>query len=97
MSRHRLVRNINIQDELDDNALSDGGDEVTDEQYAQLESGLAHVRAVMGDEATSALDDVVIKDALWESYFDIEKAVGWLYEEQERRIAAQERKGFPPF
>ncbi|KAI6151764.1 hypothetical protein BKA82DRAFT_4103114 [Pisolithus tinctorius] len=95
MSRHRLVRNINIQDELDDNALSDGGDEVTDEQYAQLESGLAHVRAVMGDEATSALDDVVIKDALWESYFDIEKAVGWLYEEQERRIAAQERKAFP--
>ncbi|KAI6165017.1 hypothetical protein EDD17DRAFT_323534 [Pisolithus thermaeus] len=54
MSRHRLVRNINIQD---DDALSDGGDEVTDEQYAQLESGLTHVRAVMGDEAISALDD----------------------------------------
>ncbi|KAI6105433.1 HBS1 N-terminus-domain-containing protein [Pisolithus sp. B1] len=92
MSRHRLVRNINIQDELDDDALSDGGDEVTDEQYAQLESGLTHVRAVMGDEAISALDDGVIKDALWEHYFDVEKAVAWLYEEQERRIAVKERK-----
>ncbi|KAI6122791.1 HBS1 N-terminus-domain-containing protein [Pisolithus croceorrhizus] len=95
MSRHRLVRNINIQDELDDDALSDGGDEVTDEQYAQLESGLTHVRAVMGDEAISALDDGVIKDALWEHYFDVEKAVAWLYEEQERRIAAKERKALP--
>ncbi|KAI6004125.1 HBS1 N-terminus-domain-containing protein [Pisolithus albus] len=92
MSRHRLVRNINIQD---DDALSDGGDEVTDEQYAQLESGLTHVRAIMGDEAISALDDGVIKDALWEHYFDVEKAVAWLYEEQGRRIAAKERKAFP--
>ncbi|KAI6047032.1 hypothetical protein EDC04DRAFT_3051596 [Pisolithus marmoratus] len=94
MSRHRLVRNINIQDELDDDALSDGGDEVTDEQYAQLESGLTHIRAVMGDEGTSALDDGVIKDVLWDYHFDVEKAVEWLYEEQERRIAAKERKAF---
>jgi len=26
MSRHRHVRNINIHDELDDDALSDGGE-----------------------------------------------------------------------
>ena len=33
----------------------------------------------MGDKATSGLDDAVIKDALWESYFDVEKALSWLY------------------
>jgi len=79
---------------------------------AQLESGLGHVRTVMGDEAMSGLDDGVIKDALWDYYFDVEKALSCLYgvlssptsfraayaeasDEQERRIAAKERKGRP--
>lgn len=33
----------------------------------------------MGDEATSGLDDAIIKDALWEYYFDMEKVLSWLY------------------
>ncbi|KIJ70437.1 hypothetical protein HYDPIDRAFT_172255 [Hydnomerulius pinastri MD-312] len=93
MSRHRLVRNMNLHDELDDDALSDGGDDMTEEQHAQMESGLEHIRAVMGDEAASGLDDEIIKDTLWQFYFDIEQSIGWLYEEQERRAAAKERKG----
>lgn len=32
MSRHRHVRNINIHDELNDDALSDGGDDMTPQQ-----------------------------------------------------------------
>ncbi|KAH7888053.1 hypothetical protein F5I97DRAFT_942982 [Phlebopus sp. FC_14] len=96
MSRHRLVRNINFHDELDDEALSDGGDDMTDEQLAQMESGLEHVRAVMGDEATSRLSDQIIKDALWEYYFDTERAISSLYEEQERIFAAKERKVTSP-
>ncbi|KAF9246908.1 hypothetical protein BU15DRAFT_38790 [Melanogaster broomeanus] len=92
MSRHRLVRNLNIQDELDDDALSEEGEDMTDEQHGQMESAFEHIRAVVGDEAVSGLDDAIIKDTLWQFYFDVEKSVSWLYEEQERRAAAKERK-----
>ncbi|KAF8845633.1 hypothetical protein BDN67DRAFT_1006911 [Paxillus ammoniavirescens] len=92
MSRHRLVRNINVQDELDDDALSEEGEDMTDEQHAQMESGYEHIRAILGDEAVSGLDEGFIKDTLWQFYFDIEKSVSWLYDEQERRAAARERK-----
>ncbi|EGO01587.1 hypothetical protein SERLA73DRAFT_176964 [Serpula lacrymans var. lacrymans S7.3] len=93
MSRHRLVRNLDLNDELDDDALSDGGeDEMTVEQQAQMAEGLDHVRAVMGAEDVSGLDDETIRGALWELYFDVQKTIDWLLEEQERRIAARERK-----
>ncbi|KIJ19883.1 hypothetical protein PAXINDRAFT_166094 [Paxillus involutus ATCC 200175] len=92
MSRHRLVRNINIQDELNDDALSEEGEDMTDEQHAQMESAYEHIRAILGDEAVSGLDEGFIKDTLWQFYFDIEKSISWLYDEQERRAAAKERK-----
>ncbi|KZP07150.1 hypothetical protein FIBSPDRAFT_294518 [Athelia psychrophila] len=102
MSRHRLVKNMNLADELDDDALSDGGEEdLTTEQQAQMEAGLERVRALLGPFETSGLDDKVIKDALWNGYFDVESSVGWLLEERDRRQAALERKdgdgrGLPP-
>ncbi|KAF9224315.1 hypothetical protein BS17DRAFT_752266 [Gyrodon lividus] len=96
MSRHRIVRNINIQDELDDDALSEEGEDMTDEQHAQMESGFEHLRAVLGDEAISGLDDAIIKDTLWQFYFDVEKSISSLYEEQDRRAAAKERKVTSP-
>ncbi|KAG1715971.1 hypothetical protein ID866_1195 [Astraeus odoratus] len=93
MSRHRLVRNMNIQDVLDDDALSDGGDDMTEEQQVLMENGLLEIRGVIGDEASSGFDDATIKDVLWEYYFDMERALSWLYDERDRRIAAIERKG----
>ncbi|KAF8138145.1 hypothetical protein EV363DRAFT_1427096 [Boletus edulis] len=92
MSRHRLVRNIDIHAELDDAAFDDDGDDLTEEQHAQMESALEHIRAIVGDEATSGLDDAIIRDTLWEFYFDIEQSVPRLLEEQDRRAAARERK-----
>ncbi|KAF8076072.1 hypothetical protein FPV67DRAFT_396363 [Lyophyllum atratum] len=78
MSRHRHFRNLNINDEMDDDALSDGGEEdMTEEQHARLLHGLEHVRAVLGDEGVSGLSDKDIKDALWEFFFDEEKAIQW--------------------
>lgn len=114
MSRHRLVRNIDIHGsshliinphpslivtpsaELDDTAFDDDADDMTEEQLgassprrpsfphptpcaAQLESGIEHIRAVVGDEASSDLDDAIIRDTLWQFYFDIEQSIAWLF------------------
>jgi len=96
MSRHRDFRNLNITDELDDDALSDGGEEdMTVEQQARLNDGLDQVRAIMGGEDDSGLSDGIIKNFLWDSYFDIEQTVQWSIDEQERRNLARERKGKP--
>ena len=43
-----------------------------------MEDGLERVRAILGDETQSGLSDGVIRDALWETYFDVEQAVDWL-------------------
>lgn len=120
---------VTLSAELDDAALDDDGDEMTEEQHgpsspfpplhphpspctAQMESGVEQIRAVVGDEATSGLDDAIIRDTLWQFYFNIEQSIAWLFgssspchpallshfpEEQERRTAARERKGRPSY
>ncbi|KAG2043211.1 hypothetical protein BDR03DRAFT_931403 [Suillus americanus] len=94
MSRHRLVRNMNIHDELDDDALSDGGDELTPEQHAQMAFCLEQIREVIGDEAVSGFDDNFIKETLWDQYFSVESSLSYLYEEKERRASVKIRKGY---
>jgi hypothetical protein len=94
MSRHRDVRNMNYEDELDDDALSDGGEEeLTEEQRVQLEEGLEQVREVIGNEEVSGISDAMIQDGLWISYFSVEETLQWIFAEQEKRAAAMERKG----
>ncbi|KAF8592451.1 hypothetical protein K439DRAFT_1610256 [Ramaria rubella] len=94
MSRHRFVKKININDELDDDALSDGGDEdLTPQQQEQLDVAVARVRSILGPEDTSGISHTQIKDAVWEYYFDVEKTVEWLLEEQVKLNMAKERKG----
>jgi hypothetical protein len=82
---------------LDDNALSDGGeDALTEEQQGiyrsslfqdiltqnepteQLNNGLEEVRVILGAENQNGMSDVMIKDALWEFYFDVRETVQWL-------------------
>ncbi|KAF8901630.1 hypothetical protein CPB84DRAFT_1846637 [Gymnopilus junonius] len=61
MSRHRDIRNINIADELDDDALSDGGEEeMTSEQQGLHETALlAFVQAEFAQaQMNDALDQV---------------------------------------
>lgn len=40
--------------------------------------GLEHVRAIIGSHQASGLDDNTIKNALWNEYFDVDRAVDWL-------------------
>lgn len=65
--------------------------------------------SVLGDESVRAVSDQEIKNFLWETYFDEEQTIRWVLgtlsnqatlscsmppvDEQDRRIAARERKG----
>ncbi|KAL1946588.1 hypothetical protein VTO73DRAFT_14692 [Trametes versicolor] len=94
MSRHRFVRNIDVNEEMDDDYISDGGeDDLSPEDYDRMIDGLEHIRATLGDERQSALTDQEIKDALYEAYFDVEQAIAVLLEKQERKFVARERQG----
>ena len=43
-----------------------------------MNNGLERVRAVVGPQEDSGLEDSMIKDALWNEYFNVEHAVQWL-------------------
>jgi len=57
-----------------------------------MDSGLDHVRSLLGDAGTSDLTDKQIKDSLWYYYFDAEKTVAWLIEEKEKAAKKAEKK-----
>jgi hypothetical protein len=40
-----------------------------------MDDGLERVRAVLGHEEESGLEDSVIKNALWNEYFNVEHAI----------------------
>ncbi|MCJ1380066.1 Hsp70 suppressor, GTPase facilitates ribosomal subunit dissociation [Xylographa soralifera] len=83
MSRHKLVKNMNLDDELDD---FDGGgnydyeegavEELSAEDKVQMQEGTAQVRSILGPEV--AVSDKDIHDSLWHYYYDIEKTVTYL-------------------
>ncbi|KAJ3977553.1 hypothetical protein EV361DRAFT_660889 [Lentinula raphanica] len=95
MSRHRYVKNLNIADELDDDALSDGVDEeeMTAEQQLQMNDVLEEIRNVIGEEEISGLPDSEIKDTIWYYNFNISESMQWCLDQQEKRRAAKERQG----
>ncbi|CAD6568372.1 MAG: Hsp70 suppressor, GTPase facilitates ribosomal subunit dissociation [Alectoria sarmentosa] len=79
MSRHKLVKALDLDEELDDfdgGAESDYGEEVGAEDKEQLRLGTAKVRAVLGPEVSIA--DKEIEDSLWHYYYDVDKTVNYL-------------------
>ncbi|KAJ1657593.1 hypothetical protein IWQ61_003025, partial [Dispira simplex] len=91
MSRHRHIRNIDLEDVDYEEDYPDESpeDEMTDEDYAQLQSGLRAVRDVVGDDAP--VTDKEIRDMLWETYYDTEQTIAWVSETSEKRC---KRKAF---
>ncbi|SJL01688.1 uncharacterized protein ARMOST_05011 [Armillaria ostoyae] len=80
-------------DELDDDALSDGGDEeMTEQEQAELNATFEQVRDVIGDEDTTGISEREIKEYLWDCFFKVDQTVEWALDEQERRRLARERK-----
>ncbi|KAL8951143.1 MAG: hypothetical protein Q9222_002867 [Ikaeria aurantiellina] len=77
MSRHKLVKTMDLDDELD---VYDGADydddldapeELTIDDKAQLQKGLLEVRAILGP--TVNVSDKAIEDSLWHYYYDVQK------------------------
>ncbi|KAF5393713.1 hypothetical protein D9757_000305 [Collybiopsis confluens] len=66
-------------DELDDDALSDGGydEEMTADQHLQMNDALEEIRKVIGEEEISGLPDAEIKDTIWNCYFDLQESLDW--------------------
>lgn len=58
-----------------------------------MDSGLDHVRSLLGSAESSGITDKQVKDSLWYYYFDGEKAVGWLLEEKEKEAKRKEKAG----
>ncbi|PCH41328.1 hypothetical protein WOLCODRAFT_137327 [Wolfiporia cocos MD-104 SS10] len=92
MSRHRYVRNIDVDEELEEDILSDGGDDLSPEDYELLMDRVDLVRATLGSEDQSGISDHEVKDTLLYYNYAVEQSVNWLLEEQARKNAAKERK-----
>ncbi|BGP24966.1 hypothetical protein JCM10295v2_003886 [Rhodotorula toruloides] len=93
MSRHRAVKNLDLDDELDDGAFDEGGDyyeDMTSEQQAQMAQALSAVQAVLGTD--SNIPDKSIRDALWDSYFDVEGTIAYLLDEQHKKEARRKKE-----
>ncbi|SCV71973.1 BQ2448_4667 [Microbotryum intermedium] len=91
-SRHRAVKQLDLAEQLDDDAIDSGGEEdydMDDEQYAQMESGLSAVQNLLGPD--TPISDKEIRDSLWDSFFDIDGTVTYLLDEQHKREAAKAR------
>ena len=69
MARHRFVKALDLDDELDD---YDGGYEY--EEDSQMQESTAQARVLLGPDFT----DKQIQDSLWHYYYDVEKTVNYL-------------------
>ncbi|KAI9015319.1 hypothetical protein CLU79DRAFT_348208 [Phycomyces nitens] len=95
MSRHRAVRNLDLDDVLDDeydeeydeNTLDEN--EMTNEDLEALDDGLSYVYSVVGDNCP--LTDVEIKEALWYYYFDKKETINWALNTISERKAKEEK------
>jgi len=74
MSRHKLVRNLDLEDELGEY----DGEDYDGEEEEEIRMATAQVRS-LGVGAT--VSDQQIRDSLWHYYNDIEKTVEYLTRE----------------
>ncbi|KAJ5051648.1 uncharacterized protein L3040_001423 [Drepanopeziza brunnea f. sp. 'multigermtubi'] len=83
MSRHKLVKNLDLDDELDDfdggdDYAEDGaGEELSEEDQEYMRAGTVAVRAELPGTA-SHVTEKQIHEALWHYFYDIQKTVDYL-------------------
>lgn len=76
MARHRLVKALDLDDELNDydGAGASDDEQVDAEAEQQLREGTVKVRAIIGN----GYPESEIHDTLWHYYYDVEKTVKYL-------------------
>ncbi|GAA5857668.1 hypothetical protein JCM1840_000858 [Sporobolomyces johnsonii] len=97
MSRHRIVKNLDLDDELDDGGFDSGEDyyeDMTSEQQAQMASAVSAVQGVLGPN--TPISDKAIRDALWDSYFDVEGTIAFLLDEQHKKEVRRKKEEETP-
>ncbi|KAK4160035.1 putative glucose-regulated protein 78 of hsp70 family [Cladorrhinum sp. PSN259] len=78
MSRHRIVRNLDYEAELNEfDDYDEEEDELSPEDKALMTQGTADVRVALGTEA-SKISTAQIEEALWHYYYDVDKSVAYL-------------------
>ncbi|WFD35221.1 hypothetical protein MCUN1_002071 [Malassezia cuniculi] len=87
MSRHRAVRNLDLEEELADGSY----DEYDALDADALEAALFEVVETIGAPEECGISDREMREALWDAYFDPAEAINWLLQEKERK-EAQARK-----
>ena len=80
MSRHKLVKALDLDEELDDYDGADyddqGDNELAPEDKEHLRRGLVEVRGTLGQDFPAT--DQEIEDSLYYYYYDVQKTVHYL-------------------
>ena len=86
MSRHKNIRGLNLDDELNDYDGDDGyyDEEPAEQQMspadkARMANALRQTKNIIGE--VPSLTDQKIEETLWYYYFDVERTVGYLLSE----------------
>ncbi|KAG2228809.1 hypothetical protein INT48_000082 [Thamnidium elegans] len=97
MSRHRAVRNLDIDDILQEDDYDSEYDEdaidetaISTEDLETLEEALTYIYSIIGED--TILSEKEIKETLWNSYFDTEETLNWALEKIEKVKAIEEKK-----
>ncbi|KAL8909492.1 MAG: hypothetical protein Q9207_000172 [Kuettlingeria erythrocarpa] len=76
MSRHKLIKAMDLGGELDDFDGANYDDDFDGLDESRLRGGVIEVRAVLGPSNT--VSDKDIEDSLWHYYYDVEKTVNYV-------------------
>ncbi|KAJ2657806.1 hypothetical protein IWW48_004335 [Coemansia sp. RSA 1200] len=83
MSRHRAIRNLDLEEEFydeDDGYNYDEIGDISEDDQLKLLSGMESVKKTLGPDAN--IPDQEIKESLWYYYFDEAATVAWLRSKQ---------------
>ncbi|KAL8672414.1 MAG: hypothetical protein Q9168_003121 [Polycauliona sp. 1 TL-2023] len=85
MSRHKLVKTMNLDDELDDFDGADFEDDYDESEESRLQRGVEEVRTILGPSVNVSAKS--IEDSLWHYYYDVTKTVNYLLPSEQQAPA----------